>query len=67
APQRRQRTASTDEHREVPVTDPAELAQYADHESSTDDGGAFVDLGVDDTELALDADADGHVDLDSAA
>ncbi|MFE6611966.1 VirB4 family type IV secretion system protein [Amycolatopsis sp. NPDC057786] len=48
------------------TTDPAELAQYADHESSTDDG-AFVDLGVHDTELALDADADGHVDLDSAA
>ncbi|MFF5990601.1 MULTISPECIES: VirB4 family type IV secretion system protein [Prauserella] len=49
------------------TTDPAELAQYAEHESSTDDGGTFVDLGVDDTELTLDADADGHVDLGSAA
>ncbi|GAA1034247.1 MULTISPECIES: VirB4 family type IV secretion system protein [Amycolatopsis] len=48
------------------TTDPAELAQYAEHEPSTDDG-AFVDLGIDDTELTLDADADGHVDLGSAA
>ncbi|MET9259623.1 DUF87 domain-containing protein [Amycolatopsis sp. NPDC004079] len=48
------------------TTDPAELAQYAEHESSTDDG-AFVDLGIDDTELTLDADADGHVDLGGAA
>ncbi|WP_216215724.1 VirB4 family type IV secretion system protein [Amycolatopsis aidingensis] len=48
------------------TTDPAELATYAQQESSTDDG-TLVDLGDDDTELALDADVDGHVDLDSAA
>ncbi|MYW90425.1 conjugal transfer protein TraC [Amycolatopsis rubida] len=48
------------------TTDPAELAQYAEHESNTDDG-AFVDLGFHDTELALAADAGGHVDLDNAA
>ncbi|WP_329065532.1 VirB4 family type IV secretion system protein [Amycolatopsis sp. NBC_01480] len=48
------------------TTDPAELAQYADLEGSTDDSG-FVDLGIEDAGPGLDADADDHVDLDRAA
>jgi type IV secretory pathway VirB4 component len=48
------------------TTDPAELAQYADPESSTDDSG-FVDLGIEDARPGLDVDVDDHVDLDPAA
>ncbi|GAB3000772.1 hypothetical protein LWP59_37340 [Amycolatopsis acidiphila] len=77
APQRRQRTASTDEHREVPVTDPAELARFAEHDPDATDSGladAYVDLGPADS-LAMDDAPDpddtgfddaAQVDLDPA-
>ncbi|WP_275295918.1 hypothetical protein, partial [Amycolatopsis sp. La24] len=45
APQRRQRTASTDEHREVPVSDPAEIAEFSDAAQATDD--TYVELSAD--------------------
>jgi len=47
------------------ATDPAELARFADLDSSADDG--VVDLGVDDTACRRGADSDGHINLDIAA
>lgn len=48
------------------TTDPAELAAYAEHGATTDDG-SYVDLGVVDAESPFTADSDDHVDIDIAA
>ncbi|WP_460431711.1 hypothetical protein, partial [Amycolatopsis echigonensis] len=67
APQRRQRTASTDEHREVPVSNPAEIAGYSDASSGIEN--SFVELGADDTAGIADSFDDGdasQIELDAA-
>jgi hypothetical protein len=69
-PQRPQRTVSPNEHWEVPVTDPAELARFAEHDPDATDSGladAYVDLGPADTADSFDGfDDAGQVDPDPA-
>jgi hypothetical protein len=74
-PQRPQRTVNPNEHWEVPVSNPAELAAYAENTNAgeSEHEQSYVDLGVavDSTQTAeVDGGdplgVDDHVDLDAA-